>query len=102
MECIKVQKQIIPFVNDCLNKRDLENFLNHIKSCESCKEEYDVYYTLLMGMRLLEEDSIAGTFHLDADEKLYDAKRHLWRARAKVLGKWLLFILYILICILYL
>lgn len=38
----------------------MEQFISHIESCEECREEYDVYYTLIMGMKLLDSDNLRG------------------------------------------
>lgn len=102
MKCLDVQKMIIPFVNDKLSKKDLERFLNHLDDCESCREEYDVYYTLLMGMRLLdEEDNIARNFHLDAGEKLRYATEYLQRFKIMQICKWGMFIICIVAVLLF-
>lgn len=77
----EIQKLIIPFVDDKLDKKDLEQFLDHMEECTECREEYDIYYTMITGMRLLEEDSIAGTFYLNSDEKLRYAREYLWKYR---------------------
>lgn len=49
--------KIYPFIDDKLSKRELDAFLHHMEECPDCKEEYDIYYTMIMGMRYLEEDN---------------------------------------------
>ena len=51
MDCKEVQKLFIPFIDDRLDLKELEGFLQHIEGCKECKEEYEVYYTLIMGFK---------------------------------------------------
>lgn len=82
MDCSMAQQCIQPFINDKLSLRDLEDFLHHMENCEQCREEYDVYFTLLMGMKLLdEEDTILEKFHVDSVEKLGTAREYLRRKK---------------------
>lgn len=73
MKCREVQKRLIPFIDDQLSVHELDAFLQHMDSCENCREEYDVYYTMLMGMRYLENDS-AGELKMDSEKKLRAAE----------------------------
>lgn len=82
MNCMEVQKNIQPFINDRLSLKDLEEYLHHMETCDSCREEYEVYYMLLMGMKILdEEENISEKFHLDSGEKLGTAKEYLQKKK---------------------
>ena len=48
MTCKQVQKKIIDFINDDMDVKELGTFIEHLESCDECKEEYDVYYTLII------------------------------------------------------
>ena len=67
--CMETQKHVIPFIDDQLSISDLDAFLYHMEHCPDCKEEYDVYYTLLMGMRFLESDNMSA-LKMDSEQKL--------------------------------
>ena len=41
-----------------LEKEEKIAFLKHIKNCENCREELNIYYTMLIGMRQLDENSL--------------------------------------------
>lgn len=56
MTCIKAQSMITPFVNNKLNIKEMEEFLDHIDTCPICMEELEFYYTLLTAMEQLNED----------------------------------------------
>jgi hypothetical protein len=71
MNCIDVQKLILPFINDELSIKQLDEFLHHIESCPNCKEELEVHYILLSGMKQLDDDKvITDNFHKDFTDLL--------------------------------
>lgn len=66
MNCIDVQRLIMPFINDELDMEQLEDFVHHVNSCPDCMEELEVYYVLLAGMKQLDEDKeLSNDFHQD-------------------------------------
>ncbi len=38
---------VMPYINHQLDEVQLEQFLKHIKSCSSCREELEIYYTVV-------------------------------------------------------
>jgi hypothetical protein len=71
MNCIDAQRLIMPFINDELDIKQLEDFIHHVRSCSNCMEELEVYYVLLAGMKQLDEDKELSTnFHQDLIELL--------------------------------
>jgi hypothetical protein len=71
MNCIDVQRLILPFINDELSIKQLDEFLHHIDSCPNCKEELEVHYILLSGMKQLDDDKvITDNFHKDFTDLL--------------------------------
>lgn len=96
MTCKQVQKRIIDFINDDMDVKELGAFLEHLEYCDECKEEYDVYYTLIMGMRLLDSDNLNGKTKIDSKDRIDSAKSYLVRCRIVLLEK---IILFIFICI---
>lgn len=66
MNCIEVQRLMMPFIDNKLSMEQLEEFMQHIKSCPDCMEELEVHYILLTGMRRLDADKeLADNFHED-------------------------------------
>lgn len=92
MTCKQVQKRIIDFINDDMNAKELGDFLDHLECCEECREEYDVYYTLIMGMRILDNDNLKGKTKIDSQERIESARSYLFRCRIVLLEKIILFI----------
>jgi hypothetical protein len=66
MTCIDTQRLITPFIQGELDIDQLEEFVNHVKSCPNCMEELEVYYVLISGMKQLDEDKeLSNDFHQD-------------------------------------
>lgn len=95
MNCREVQNHFIPFIDDQLSIPDLEAFLKHMESCENCREEYDVYYTMIMGMRYLDSDSTK-ELQIDSEQKLHSAQDYLWKYKIVYVEK-ILFL--VMLCI---
>ncbi|MDD5934107.1 MAG: zf-HC2 domain-containing protein [Clostridiales bacterium] len=71
MTCLEAQSHITAFINDQLDMATLEQFLDHVNHCSDCREELEVYYTLLTAMRLLDEDKeLANQFSQELENKL--------------------------------
>lgn len=74
MDCKEVQKNIAAFLNGELQGKDAERFLNHIKSCEECKEELSIQYLVREGTARLEG---GGSFDLSKDLDVLIADSYL-------------------------
>ena len=57
MTCKDVEKLIPIFIKDELNYRELEQFIDHIENCPSCKEEMSIQFLVTEGMARLEDGS---------------------------------------------
>ena len=86
-----MQKMYIPFIDDKLSISDLDAFLHHMDSCVECREEYDIYYTMIMGMRYLDEKENISHFEIDSGQKLRSAADYLLKYRILRIEKLLLF-----------
>lgn len=56
MTCLEAQSKIIAYIDGNLEKERRIEFLKHVQSCEDCKEELDIYYTMIEGMRQLDSN----------------------------------------------
>lgn len=101
MDCKEIQKQYIPFIDDKLSVKELEAFLQHMEECQDCREEYDIYYTMIMGTRYLEEDSVRMEDWIDSEEKLRYAQDYLTKYRILYLEKLVLFFILCISCIVF-
>lgn len=58
MNCTKFLESMDDFIFDKIEySEDLEDFLNHLKSCKSCKEELELYYIIRRGLGDIESPS---------------------------------------------
>ena len=56
MTCLDAQSHIIAYIEDGLDKDKKIEFLNHVKGCDNCKEELDIYYTMIEGMHRMDNN----------------------------------------------
>lgn len=56
MKCEEALTKIEAYINHTLNGRELEEFLEHVTSCQECYDELETYYIISVGMRYLEEE----------------------------------------------
>lgn len=57
MTCKDAEKLIPIFINNELNYRELEQFIDHIEDCPDCKEEMSIQFLITEGMARLEDGS---------------------------------------------
>lgn len=96
MQCKDVQGRFIPFINNELKQKELKEFLEHLRQCKDCHEEYDIYYTMIMGMRYLESDNNKTEFKIDSEQKLKEAEDYIFQCRILRIEK---IVLLVLLCI---
>ena len=63
MTCKEAENLVIPYIRHELDDDvRMEEFLDHIDSCENCREELEIYYTVEAGIRQL--DSVTGNYNI--------------------------------------
>lgn len=84
LTCKQTEKMVMAFIDFKLDERELEQFLNHVEGCPSCKEELEIYYTVSSGLKQLD----SGTGAYDIAGALEDTLNLAWtRVRAVRLRK---------------
>lgn len=58
MNCRECQKRVSDYLDDKLDRKELERFINHVNSCIDCYEELEIMFTLTVGLMQLEEEEI--------------------------------------------
>ena len=56
MDCRTVQQKIMPYIERRLSDAELEEFLDHVQHCASCREELEVYFTIYYALQKLDSD----------------------------------------------
>ena len=62
MTCREAQRLVMPYINGSITDSELEEFLKHIDSCSECREELEIYFTVDVGIRQLDEGT--GTYNI--------------------------------------
>lgn len=71
MTCLEAQSMITAFIEEKLDGGELEEFIYHMRHCSDCKEELEVYYTLMVGMKQLDEnEKLSNNFAEELETKL--------------------------------
>ncbi len=80
MDCREAQRLVGNFIEDTLESKKLPDFLEHVESCEACKEELSIQFLVHEGLQRLGEGS---TFDLqyELQQKLESAKRRVRRKK---------------------
>ncbi len=74
MECQEVERLVMPYIQDELSDQELEDFLEHVESCPDCQEELEIYFTVALGLRQLDEES--GSYNIKGEmEEALEASR---------------------------
>lgn len=56
MTCKEAQAMVIPYINQELTIEELEPFLEHVRMCKECREELEIYYIAIVGVRQLDSE----------------------------------------------
>lgn len=67
MTCMEAEKMVIPYINDKLSVTELEDFIEHIETCDNCREELEIHYMVDVGLKKLDEAD--GTYDIVGDLK---------------------------------
>lgn len=82
MNCLEAQSKIVAFIENKLNDDETVDFVKHIRGCDNCQEELEIYYTLLVGMKELDEDrELSSDFKKEMEDKLNLDYRHVKNRR---------------------
>ena len=89
MDCKTAEKLVQSYISGNLEGDELKEFISHVKSCKSCHDELETYFTIDATLNLLENDSAGGSYNIRAllDKNLAEKERELKKeARQKVLS----------------
>lgn len=71
MTCLEAQSKIIAYIENKLERNDKQEFLIHVKNCKECREELNIYYTMIEGMRQLDENEpLSKDFDADLERRM--------------------------------
>ena len=71
MTCLEAQSNIMAFIEGRLPEDQIEDFVRHMNYCPNCFEELEIYYTLIVGMRQLDDNTeLSHNFTKDLNDEL--------------------------------
>ena len=81
MDCKKAQSLVTAYIMRKLNDKDLEDFLEHVDSCEECYEELEIYYTVHYTIARLDEDEADQVYNVKKalQNRLEESRFYIWR-----------------------
>lgn len=98
MTCFEAQCLITPFINEELHNGQLKDFLEHINHCADCKEDLEVYFTLLNGMKQLEENrNNVNNVDIDLESFIHKQEEMILLERTKKIQKRIILCLFMLL-----
>ncbi|MCR5609824.1 MAG: hypothetical protein K6G26_12255 [Lachnospiraceae bacterium] len=72
MNCFEAQNLSMQYVNGDIEEEKIKPFLKHVASCKDCKEELEICYIIVNGMKELEQDKTKiNNFH-EAFENMFN------------------------------
>ena len=55
MICREAERLVMPYINGSITDEELKAFVEHIDHCPDCREELEIYFTVDVGIRQLDE-----------------------------------------------
>ena len=52
MTCREAERLVMPYINGSITDEELKEFLKHIETCEDCREELEIYFTVETALEL--------------------------------------------------
>ena len=78
MKCKEFEKKIPVFINSTMNYEELLEFVNHVNSCDECKEELDIQLLVSEGIARLEDGGALDLRH-EMDKRMDTALSYIHR-----------------------
>ena len=90
MTCLEAQSNIMAFIDNKLPDERIAEFVHHVRYCPNCMEELEIYYTLIVGMRQLDNnDELSHDFKQQLNnelERLENKVKNAKRAKVSTFG----------------
>ena len=81
MNCQEAERLVTSYIHGELDEATLEEFLEHIETCENCQEELEIYFTVDSGIRQLDSDADNYNIKGELEELLEESRQHVRRRR---------------------
>lgn len=76
MNCKEVQRLLVPYINGDLSAKEEDAFVSHVRHCEECHEELEVYSTVFVGIRQLDGDEGEVNYRTLVEDSLHRSEEN--------------------------
>lgn len=85
MDCKHAENLVLDYINGTMGRKELGEFLAHVKCCSSCYEELQTYFTVYFAMEHLDnmEDDASFNINMLLLEDLRQKERYVKRENLK-------------------
>lgn len=80
MECREAERLVQSYIRGELEGKKYVDFIEHIKSCDECYDELEIYYTVFHGLNQLESGDYV-EMQSNLNKKLQLEEQKIYRAR---------------------
>ena len=82
MTCLEAQSNIMAFIEKKLPDDVIPDFVKHMRYCKNCREELEIYYTLIVGMHQVDNNQeLSQNFAKDLENELNRLEHRVKQAK---------------------
>lgn len=82
MTCLEAQSNIMAFIDKKLPEDKVTDFVRHMRYCKNCAEELEIYYTLIIGIRQVDNnEELSQNFKQELDDELSRLEHKVKKAK---------------------
>ena len=82
MTCLEAQSHIMAFIEKKLPDDVIPGFVKHMRYCKNCREELEIYYTLIVGMHQVDNNQeLSQNFAKDLENELNRLEHKVKKAK---------------------
>ncbi len=82
MTCLEAQSNIMAFIDKKLPEDKVSDFVRHMRYCKNCAEELEIYYTLIIGIRQVDNnEELSQNFKQELDDELNRLEHKVKKAK---------------------
>ena len=83
MTCKEAEGLVMAYVRHDMDVQKMEEFLEHIDTCQECREELEIYYTVEVGIRQLDLDTDTDRYNIkgDMEADIMASRQHIYNMR---------------------
>ena len=82
MTCLEAQSNIMAFIEKKLPDDVIPGFVKHMRYCKNCREELEIYYTLIVGMHQVDNNQeLSQNFAKDLENELNRLEHNVKKAK---------------------